>query len=112
MNLRDKFLTIADLPVKVVDVPGWGPVHLRTLSAAEADYLVSTDETGARLCALVATLAVSDEDGEKVFSNKDVEALTAKSPRALRAIFDAVLEMGKVTEETVGEAEKKSDPTS
>jgi hypothetical protein len=111
-NLRERLLSIDDLPVKEILVPGWGSVALRTLSAADQDAILRTDETGSRLCALVATLAVVDIwGGKRVFEATDVDALAQKSALALRTIFEAVLDMSRVSEESVGAAEKKSETT-
>lgn len=112
MSLRDKFLATDDLPMKTLDVPSWGPVTARALSAAEGDLVVQSKESPVRQMALAVSLGVCEPNGAKVFTAADVDALTGKSARSLKVIFDAVLELSQVTAAAVDDAEKKSAPTS
>src|ERR1051325_3469724 len=92
---RDAVLAADDRTSEVVDVPEWGgPVKVRALSGTQRDQhepagvtwgrdakgapivsALNTDNLRARLVAL----AVVDEDGNRLFSDKDVPALEAKN---------------------------------
>ena len=94
---KEQILQASDLQRELVSVPEWdGEVWVRGLSgkerdAFEADSLVQTGKTHrvrlenlrARLCAL----AMCDQAGGRLFDDKDVEALGAKSGAALARVY-------------------------
>lgn len=117
---RAAILAAADIgteDIDLSDVPGWGLVRIKDLTAAERDALeaglattvtddrgrqkstVTLDNVRAAFCA--ATLV--DEDGNLLFSRADVEALGAKSARALDRIFAKVRQRNGMTDKDVEE---------
>lgn len=99
---RDEILAADDLPTTTVEVPEWGgPVRLRTITAGERDAWDEVDlvrrlakepvstPVRARLVALCAV----DGNGQQLFSTKDVEALAAKSAKAMDRVFGAASDL-------------------
>ena len=94
---RDAILSAEDLEKELVHVPSWGGhVYVRALTGAERDAFEASmvDQRGrdrkmnlknlrARLCALT----ICDEEGNRLFSDSDVEALGKKSAAALTRVF-------------------------
>lgn len=95
---RDAILGQKALTFEDVDVPEWGgTVRVRALTARERDEYeaeqvdfrnpkkptIDLRNTRARLVALCAV----DENGERLFSRKDVEALGEVSSTALDRVF-------------------------
>lgn len=105
--------------VDLSDVPGWGEVRIRDLSAAERDRLEASlveerkqvgkggkvqvsrsmrmENVRARFCAA----CMCDEHGATIFSAADVELLGQKSARALNRIFGRIQERNALTDEDV-----------
>lgn len=113
-SLRDQILAISDLPTEEVIVPQWGgmKVWVRGLTAYERDAFEADNITGrgknrdvnlrgirARLVALCAV----DENGERIFSNDDVEALGGKSSAAVGRLFDVASRLNGISESDVEE---------
>lgn len=98
---RDDILGADDLPRIEVDVPEWGgPVWVRTMTATEKDafedsilekrgkgknatYEMTLQNIRAKL--LVRTLC--DADGERLFTNKDLNALAGKNGGVMTRLF-------------------------
>lgn len=108
---RDQILGADDIAyedIDLSDVPGWGVVRIKDLSAGERDRLEASLVTErkerqpdgrvrtvtapnlanvrARFCAA----CMVGEDGRPLFSEQDVQRLGAKSAKALDRIFDRV----------------------
>ena len=105
---REQILDADDLRTQEVDVPEWGgTVILRELRGRERDAFeegsldkqrnVSMTNMRARLVALSAI----DEEGERLFTAKDAEALGAKSATALNRCFEAACRLSGITEADV-----------
>lgn len=117
-SLRDQILAADDLPRAVVETPEWAPsgvpsVHVRGLTAAERDQyeqgLTERAKDGSvrpkanlkNLRASFVMRIVVDENGERVFSDGDVEALGAKSAVVLDRLWEKGRELsGMAREET------------
>lgn len=118
--------------IDLSDVPGWGTVRIKDLTAAERDALeagltvdvaggrkgitqkVSLDNVRAAFCAA----ALVDEDGNLLFTKADLGALGKKSARALDRIFSRVrqrngLSDGDVQElaENFGKGQSEDSPS-
>jgi hypothetical protein len=101
---RDAVLAADDRASEVVEVPEWGgSVQVRALSGTERDQYESAgvtwgrDAKGAPIVAALNTdnlrarlvaLAVVDEEGNRLFSDKDVAALGAKNAQVLNRLFE------------------------
>ncbi len=99
---RDSILSADDLPREEVHVPEWGgSVFVRTLTAGERDRFegwIAGDQFD-RFRAKLAALAVCDEAGARVFTDGDVDALAAKSCKALHRVADAAYRLNRFTKE-------------
>ena len=99
MNLREQLLGADDLPVEAVEVPEWGvTVWVRSLMAHERDALemeiaASKDRSVENLRGRLCALCIVDEEGNRVFSLEDAEALGRKSARALDRVFEVALRL-------------------
>jgi len=108
---RDEILQAQDLETVEVAVPEWGGVvRVRGLTGAERDALEAEaaelrrplDNFRARYVAR----CIVDENGERIFSDEDIEALGRKSAAALNRVFEAAVRLSALTEEDVEALEK------
>jgi hypothetical protein len=116
MSLRDKILSADDKPYEDVPCPEWGViVRIRTVSAKERDAFeesamvkvgkkreLSLSNFRARVVALCAV----EEDGSRIFSDSDAEALGGKSPVAMERLAAVALRLNGWTEADVAELTK------
>jgi hypothetical protein len=123
---RDQILAANDLEVREVDVPEWGgTVKVRALNGAERDrfeaslrkerrradgkegteVVANTDNMRAKLVAR----AVVDDDGKRVFTDADINALGEKSALVLDRLFDVVSDLSGLSDTAAEEAEKNSE---
>ncbi len=99
MLTRDQILSANDLRSEVVPVPDWdGEVTVRELTGEERDEYESSIVIGigdgmsvnpVNMRAKLVAMSVVDENGERLFTMKDVKALGMKSGKALDRIVDA-----------------------
>ncbi len=118
MLTREQILGASDLNTERVDVPEWGgAVFVRPMTAAErdeyeqsmvasrgADEKANLRNVRARLVVVCAT----DEAGKRIFSETDVEALGAKSARAVNRVFQAASRLNALTTSDVEDLAKNS----
>lgn len=93
-GLRDQILAAPDLGGESVEMPEWDcTLWVRGLTAGEVETFgkIATGAAGAgQLMASVAVVVTYDEEGgQRVFDESDVEALSGKSPAAVKRLFDA-----------------------
>src|SRR5690349_7103464 len=111
---RDAILQAEDHKTEDVDVPEWGgTVRVRSLSGAERDayeaHIVQVGADGSKkvnvknLRGKLVSLTCIDEDGGRLFSDEDAEALGAKSAAALERVFDVARHLSGLTEDDVEE---------
>jgi len=100
MTLRERLRTVNDRRVSKLHIPQWGcDVHLRELSAAQRDifelhWLSRQDRNGEQSRAMIAAMALVEEDGTPVYQelgegildlmNKNGEALSLISAHVMR----------------------------
>lgn len=114
---RDAILGASDIVTETVDVPEWGgKVNIRGLTGRELDdyqnslrkivkdQVVAQPNSRAKL--LVKTL-VNDEGG-RLFADKDVEALARRSGRVLDRLWDVAARLSGISEEEQEEIEGNS----
>lgn len=104
---RDDILQADDLPTDELEVPEWGgTILIRALNGAQREEIeirshkakASGDALGWKgLKTLVATYVVVGEDGQPLFTSKDLAALAKKSSAVLDRIFEKVLAMNAMT---------------
>lgn len=111
---RQDILTASDIVREQVDVPEWGGyVYVQSLSGAERDALEAgmIDNAGKKnwevrlnnFRARMAAMAIVDEDGTRLFDEKDVAALGKKSGAALDRIYSVAQRLSGMSDEDVEE---------
>ena len=110
---REAILQADDLPRELVEVPEWGgALYVRALTGAERDAfeqsIVETRGKNTRMNlrnirARLVALTVVDEDGNRLFSDDDVEALGRKSAAALNRVFEVAQRLSGLRPEDVEE---------
>lgn len=117
---KDQILSVDDLDTKDVYVFPWrGFVRVRTMTAHERDRFeqqMFTNKGGKRermddIRATLVSLTVIDEDGKRLFGEKDVKALGKKSAAALDKIFSEAQSLNAVSDEDVEDMAKNSEGT-
>lgn len=101
---REAILALHDLDTTEVYIDAWGTwVRVKAMSAGQQATLaaltvksskgeldVDVSQIAGVRAQVVAWCAV-DEDGRRLFSDKDIEALNEKSGDALQTLFDAAM---------------------
>jgi hypothetical protein len=112
----DDILKIEDRATVKVSIPEWNTtLTIRAFSGAERDSweyeLQQAQKAGKKVDnfrAKLAALIVVNDDGSKMFSNEQIEALGSKSAKALDRIFDAFIKLNKLSNDEVNDYEKNS----
>lgn len=109
VSLREQILSAQDIPTREVEVPEWGlTVTVRGLSGGARDAIEATytaadgsldRERFGNFRAAVVAKAIVDEEGDRVFSDADVEALGEKSSLAIGRIFEAAMALSALRPE-------------
>lgn len=107
---KEQILSKKDLPLKEVEIPEWGgSVFVKTMNGQERDSFelsvidekhkgkMNLENIRAKLCAV----CLCDENGERLFSDKEVFALSKKSASALSKIFQVAQELNGLSPESV-----------
>ena len=108
---RDAILGADDLAFEVVEVPEWGgSVRVRGLTGRERDLfeasIVQVGSAGSRqvrprlenIRARLVSMTLVDEEGNLLFSDRDVRELGAKSAAILDRLFDVARRLSGLTE--------------
>ena len=99
---RSGILDSIDLPRHLVSVPEWnGDVYVRGLTAGQRDRLESVFTTGGdrtNVRALIAVMCTVDQDGNRLFTDVDIELLADKNAKALDRIFEAVMKVSGLSD--------------
>lgn len=115
---REQILGIKDLKIEPIFVPEWNDtVYVRSMTGAERDAFEASiyefnQSTGksklklefmrARLC----SFTICDQEGNRLFTDEDVQALAAKNSTALLRIVSLAQRLSAVTDEDLQELEK------
>jgi hypothetical protein len=116
MLTKEQILRADDLVTQEVDVPEWnGRVFVRTMTGTERDAFeqamidgrgkdvkLNMTNVRARLCGVT----IVNEKGARLFSDKDINALGAKSAKALDKIYAVAQKLNGLTAEDVEELAK------
>ncbi len=123
MSLLNKkqILEADDLETRDVYVKPWGGhVRVRTMTAYERDQFeqaMFTSQTGGKkkrmenVRATLVSLAVVDENGNRLFNEKDIKALSKKSAAAMDQLFAEAQKLNAVSDEDVDDMAKNSEET-
>lgn len=117
---REAIFAIADLTYEDVEVPEWGgTVRVRSLTAADRDAyeagLLDQRGRGVRVNmrnarARLVALSVVDADGNRLFSEADVERLGQKSAAALDRVFDVATRLSGLAQRDLEELTEDFSP--
>lgn len=108
---KKEILGAPDICKELVAVPEWGgEVWVKGLTGAERDKFESgiLQQKGksqqlnlANVRAKLASFSICDEEGKRVFSDEDVQALSQKSAAALQRVFGVAQRLSGLGEEDV-----------
>ena len=110
---KNAILGVVDIRKELVDVPEWGKdaaVWVRGMTGAERDKFESsivesrgkgTKVNMVNVRARLASLTICDEGGNRLFTQADIAALSAKSASALQRIFAVAQRLSGIGDEDV-----------
>ena len=117
---KDAILAANDLVTEDVEVPEWGgTVRVRAISGAERDAFEQAIVTRkgknvttnlANIRAKMVALCVVDENGQRIFGDKDVLLLGTKSAAALDRVFTVAQQLAGLTDKDVDELAENLEP--
>ena len=117
---KDAILAANDLVTEDVEVPEWGgTVRVRAISGAERDAFEQAIVTRkgknvttnlANIRAKMVALCVVDENGQRLFADKDVLLLGTKSAAALDRVFTVAQQLAGLTDKDVDELAENLEP--
>ena len=96
-----------------VAVPEWGgDVYFRTISGLERDQFEDaySEQKMKASRARFLVLTISDENGERLFGDNEVEALGQKSSVVINRLFDEAWQHNAFTQEAVDALGEGSSP--
>lgn len=114
---KEQIINANDLDTKEVEVPEWGGVVLlKAMSGKERDSFeaslqgkepgsINLDNARAKL----ASKCIVDENGKRIFNDKEIEILGRKSAAALDRIFTEAKKMNGIGDEDIAEMVKNSE---
>ena len=110
---KEDILKVNDLKTKKIKVPEWGgDVIISVMTAADRDIfemsMINADGSVSKesIRARVASLTLVDEQGNRLFTDKDLIALGKKSGTALTRVYDASQKLNRITDEDIEELAK------
>lgn len=111
---RDQILKADDLPKKKISIPKWGgDVFVRGLTSKERDTYefenykkIEQGLSGQSLRVKLVILAVVDENGKNIFTDKDIAILEGKSGEVVTMLFDEIRKLSGLTYAEVDEEAK------
>lgn len=117
---REAFLEAQDIEVEEVLVPALGgKVRVKVMTCVERaiwDNGISSTNNGdgsipKDLRSLLASLTAVDQDGKRLFSAEDAEALAQKSYLLIEPIVDVALRINQLLPKAVEQGKKNSSGT-
>lgn len=96
-----------------VAVPEWGgDVYFRTISGLERDQFEDaySEQKMRAFRARFLVLTISDENGERLFADNEIEALGQKSSVVINRLFDEAWQHNAFTQEAVDALGEGSSP--
>ena len=118
---REEILGADDIQVELIEVPEWGgDVWVKGMTGQERDKFedeliirstvgkgrkttqvseVSLADIRAKLC----SMTICDKDKTRLFTEKDVKALSKKSAAALQRVFEIAQELSGITDDDIDE---------
>lgn len=96
MSLKETILGHKGFATEALEVPEWNTtVHVRELTLKERQAVYERIQGANKLtcAAWVAVFCVVDEDGNRVFAEKDFDAVCGKSAKILERIQDVAFRL-------------------
>ena len=116
---REAIFAAPDIQTEDVLIPQWGgTVRVKNLTASERDAFEesTTTQRGNNLelnrknfRAKLVALCVVDEDGKRIFDDKDIHKLGAKSAAAMDLLFAAASRLSGISKDDEEELLKNSE---
>ena len=116
---KEDILKIQDLQFEEVEVPEWGgKVKVRMMTGTERDSFeqsimktegkeIVRDMANMRAKLLVRTIC--NEDGSRIFTDKDINVIGGKSAAALEKVFEVAQRLNKLSASDAESLEKNSE---
>ena len=111
MSLRDDVLNANDSKIVKVDIDGWPPVYVRTMSGQELRKLATLEQAKKDDTLILLAFTVCDEAGNLLFTIEDMEALSKKNYTALVKLTYVAKHLNKLEEEDLAELKKTLEKT-
>jgi spore maturation protein CgeB len=108
---KKAILEAKDIKTKEVSVPEWGGTAVvRVISGADRDVFEQalSDKKMEAFRTRFLVLTLCDENGDRLFTNDEVEALNKKSSTVLNRLFDAAWQFNAFTQDAVDSLGKDS----
>jgi hypothetical protein len=111
---REKILSSQDLETEEVEVPEWnGSVFIKGMTGTERDAFEQSIVDGKKtnlvnIRSKLLVKCICDENGERLFDEKDVDVLGAKSAAALDRLFEVAQGLNGMSASDVESMEKNS----
>ena len=101
-------LAFDDLKKEPLNIPEWGgDVYIRVMTGTERDkyeeWAINSGKSLQGIRGRIASLCLVDENGVRLFTDDDVDALGQKSGAALERIVTAIMKLNAVTAADVKE---------
>ena len=109
---KSEILEADDLPRELVEVPEWGgALYVRTMTGSERDAfeaaILGKNNAGFKnIRARLTALTTTDEAGNRLFEEGEVDALGKKSAAALDRVFSVAQRLNSMTQQDVEDLEK------
>lgn len=110
----DSILSVNDIKMESIDVPEWGGrVCVRSLSGidrdtwevyAQAEFQKVNKPVNMR--AKLASLCLCDSEGNRIFTDAQVNKLAEKSAKALDRVYEAAISVNALSGEEIDAIEK------
>jgi hypothetical protein len=123
---KQQIVSVVDIESEIVHVPEWGgDVMVKAMNGAERDAFESAqvqvkdkkvEFNGVNIRARMAAACIVDEQGQRLFSDKEVDLLGRKSAAALDRVYAVALRLSgmskKDSEELMGNFESGPNSSS
>ena len=113
---KEEILGVQDLQMEVIEVPEWnGSVCVRVMRGSEYDFFdeqiaLAGEGYVKNFRPLVCALTICDEQGGRLFSTTEIEALAQKSEAAIERVYEVACRLNKLRKQDREELEKNASP--
>lgn len=114
LSSREDILGSHDRSELELDVPTWGRIRIRELGAVEQKVLGRMwmeEKPTMEIAVQAVALCVIDGEGNRVFSDDDLDLLAQKNHKHITAVFEEITRISSETEEAIKAALGESNGT-